>query len=112
MYLTREAVISTLKYVATSSAVGSEIVFDYAVPVETLNPLQQVSFHAVAQRVASVGEPWQTFFDPPALLAELQTMGFKFAEDTDPDQINSRFFEDRTDGLRVGGLAHLIKARV
>jgi len=111
MYLTREAVMTTIKYVATATPAGSEIVFDYTVPPSSLNPLQQMSFQALAQRVAAAGEPWQTFLDPEELVSELMTMGFTHTEDIGPDDINSRFFKDRTDGLRVGGLAHLIKAR-
>jgi methyltransferase (TIGR00027 family) len=110
MYLTREAVMTTINYVATSTSPGSEIVFDYTVPPDSLAPLQQASFHALARRVAAAGEPWRTFLDPQLLVNELIAMGFTHTEDLGPEDINSRFFKDRTDGLRVGGLAHLIKA--
>jgi hypothetical protein len=39
-------------------------------------------------------------------------MGFGHVEDLDADEINSRYFNDRQDGLRVSGaLGHLICAR-
>jgi len=110
MYLSRGAVMSTIKYIAESTRPGSELIFDFMVPVTSLNPLQQASFYAMAQRVAAIGEPWVTFFEPPVLIKQLKEMGFSQAEDTTPDQINERFFKDRIDGLRVGGLAHLCKA--
>jgi len=111
MYLSKETVMSTIKYVAKSLPTGSEIVFDYIVPPSSLNPVQQASFNLIAHRVSGAGEPWQTFFDPQELVTELMTMGFTHTEDIGPDEINSRFFKDRSDGLTVGGLAHLIKAR-
>ena len=82
----------------------------YALPPSSLNPFQQVVFQAMAQRVAAVGEPWQTFFDPHSLVAELRSIGFVHVEDVGPRELNKRFFDDRINGLRVGGLAHLMKA--
>ncbi len=110
MYLSQEAVMATLKYVATLPSPGSAIVFDFALPPSSLNPAQLLVFHALARRVAAVGEPWQAFFDPHSLAAELRSVGFSHVEDIGPEEINLRYFQDRTDGLRVGGLAHLMKA--
>jgi hypothetical protein len=33
-------------------------------------------------------------------------------DDKGPAEINARYFKDRKDGLRVGSLSHLMKARV
>jgi methyltransferase (TIGR00027 family) len=110
MYLTRDAVMTTMECVASSMPRGSAIVWDYALPPSSLNPAQRLVFQAMSQRVAAVGEPWQSFFDPHGLAAELRWMGFSRVEDVGPEELNARFFKDRTDGLRVGGLAHLMKA--
>ena len=42
---------------------GSEVVFDYAQPVEALDAAQRANFEAMAERVASAGEPFRSFFD-------------------------------------------------
>lgn len=55
-------------------------------------------------------EPFRLFFDPSELAGMLSGLGFDHIEDLDAAEIDRRFFRDRTDGLRVGGLAHLVSA--
>jgi methyltransferase (TIGR00027 family) len=111
-YLTRDAVMSTFAYIASTPA-GGAVVFDYAVPRSSLNLIGRLAFDALARRVAAAGEPFQTFFDPLELAAELQSMGFRHLEDLDASEINSRYFKNRADGLSVrGGLGHLASARI
>jgi methyltransferase (TIGR00027 family) len=110
-YLTTEAVMATLRFIA-AAPVGSEVVFDYMVAPSLLNPAQRSPFEALAERVASVGERWQTFFDPGLLMRDLRAMGFGYVEDNGPEEINRKYFENRKDGLRVGSLSHLMNARV
>ncbi len=100
VYLTREAIMETLRFVA-STAAGSEIVLTYV-----------VSESALADRTAELGEPWVTFFDPAAIAADLGALGFVDIEDLDADETNRRYFGGRADGLRVGGHGHLVHARV
>jgi methyltransferase (TIGR00027 family) len=111
-YLTRSAVMETLGLVASLST-GNEIVYDYGVPPESLDPVRRSAFDALAARVAAAGEPFQTFFDPAALRRDLQQMGFGYSEDLGTDEINARYFSGRSDGLRVGGgIGRLMKAQV
>ncbi len=110
-YLTTEAVMATLRFIASAPA-GSGIVFDYMISPSLLTPAQRSGFDALARRVASAGEPWQAFFDPGLLTRDLRAMGFGYVEDNGPEEINKRYFKDRKDGLRVGSLSHLIKAQV
>ncbi len=110
-YLTTEAVMATLRFIA-SAPVGSGVVFDYMLSPSLLTPAQRPRFEALAQRVASAGEPWQAFFDPAVLTRDLRAMGFGYVEDNGPEEINTRYFKDRKDGLRVGSLSHLMKAQV
>ena len=67
-------------------------------------------FEALAERVRAAGEPWQTFYDPATLVRDLHDLGFAVAEDVTPAAINRRYFADRTDGLAVGGIGHLMWA--
>ena len=110
-YLTIEAVMATLRFIA-AAPVGSGVVFDYMLSPSLLTPAQRSRFDAVAQRVASAGEPWQAFFEPALLARDLRAMGFGHVEDNGPEEINARYFKDRRDGLRVGSLSHLMKAEV
>jgi methyltransferase (TIGR00027 family) len=109
VYLTKDAVLETLKFVASMPA-GSEIVFDYALPSSALSERERATREAMARRVAALGEPWITYFDPPDLQREVRHLGFKLVEDLGPREANDRYFKDRQDGLRLGGVAHLLKA--
>lgn len=110
-YLTTEAVMTILRFIS-SAPVGSGVVFDYMLSPSLLTPAQKSRFNALAQRVASAGEPWQAFFDPALLTRDLLAMGFGYVEDNGPEEINATYFKDRKDGLRVGSLSHVMLARV
>jgi methyltransferase (TIGR00027 family) len=110
-YLTIEAVLATLRFIA-SAPEGSGVVFDYAISPSSLSTIERRVFDSLANRVAAAGEPWQAFFEPATLKQDLQAMGFSAVEDLGPAEINARYFEDRTDGLRVGSLAHVMCARI
>ena len=86
------------------------MVFDYAMPVERMAPERQEAVRARAARVARIGEPWLTFFEPEQIGAELRERGFDEVEDLGPAQLAARFF-NRTDvpADRPGG--HLLRAR-
>ena len=101
MYLTRDAVMQTRNFFAKSCARGSEIVFDFSLPDEALGEAERVSRARRAQRVARVGEPWISRFDPPALVRELAAMGFSQAEYFGANEANKRYFGDRADGFSV-----------
>ena len=111
MYLTRDTVFNTLRYVASLPA-GSGIVFDYAPSLDTLSLARRLIVRTVMLRVAAAGEPWRTFFDPRRLPEELRALGFAAAEDIGPGALNAQFFDARADGLRVGQIPRLLRARV
>jgi methyltransferase (TIGR00027 family) len=110
-YLTAELVMASLGFVATFPA-GSGIVFDYTISPSLMTPLQKTALDAIAGRTAAAGEPWLGFFEPEALTADLGAMGFGDVRDVGPDEINARYFANRTDGLKVGSISHVMCARV
>lgn len=110
-YLTMEAVMATLRLIALAPE-GSEIVFDYLIRPSLLNSDQRLFFERFAQKVASAGEPWQTFFDPEMLKQDLRAMGYGYVKDNGPDEIDVLYFKNRKDGLRVWKLTHLMNARI
>src|SRR5271170_6502917 len=111
-YLTREACMITLSFVAAMPA-GSGVVFDFAIDPALLNAGQRQALDALSKRVAAAGEPFQLFFDPAKLQAELKSLGFHRTAFLQGAQINARYFKDRADGLCVrGSLGHLMSAWV
>ena len=69
-------------------------------------------FDAFAERVAQAGEPWLTFFEPRGLEIELRDAGLGDVRDFGHDDLHARYFQGRTDGLRVGHMARIASARV
>lgn len=111
MYLEPEAVTRTLQYVARRPA-GSAIVFDYAVPPDTLTTLRRFAYRALLLRVARAGEPWRAFYTPAALAAQLAGLGFTATLDLGTQDINARVFRPRASDLRVAGPGRLMLAQV
>jgi methyltransferase (TIGR00027 family) len=99
-YLTLEAFRATLLTVARLPA-GTSLSFDYALAPETLTAVGRTAFDRLAERVASIGEPFQLFFTTEMLEAELRTAGFKRIEQRDSEQLNELYFKDRADGLKL-----------
>jgi methyltransferase (TIGR00027 family) len=110
-YLERPAIDATFRVIAALPQ-GTAVVFDYAVPPEMLSWTGRLIYGQMAKRVAAVGEPWKTFFDPKELMADLHRLGFTSTEDFDGDALNERYFKGRTDHLKVGGMGHMAMARV
>jgi methyltransferase (TIGR00027 family) len=111
-YLTREACATTLSFIAKLPAC-SGVVFDFAVDPALLNAGQRQALDALSARVARYGEPFQLFFDPAKLKLDLETLGFHRTEFLQGNEINERYFKERSDGLLVrGSLGHLMGAWV
>jgi methyltransferase (TIGR00027 family) len=109
-YLTREACMTTLSFIAKMPA-DSGVVFDFAVDPALLNAGQRMALGALSKRVAAAGEPFHLFFHPEKLQDELKSLGFHRTEFLQGKEINARYFKDREDGLLVrGGLGHLMGA--
>ena len=110
MYLSDEALSSTLSVIASSPAC-SAVVFDYAVARESLGWMERLALSRLEKRVASVGEPFRTFFSPDALRQRLVDAGFTAIDDLAADDLNARYFANRSDSLHIsGGLGRLVIA--
>ena len=111
MYLSREAVMRTLAYVARDCAPGSRIVFDYLVTESVLDPQEGEARARIARMVALAGEPWVSAFEPRALTDDLERLGFRQVEDLDAPTANRRYFSGRDDGFSAGGSSRVVLAR-
>jgi methyltransferase (TIGR00027 family) len=112
MYLTRDTMMTTMKYISSSTPAGSGIVFDYVVQPSSQSLARRLVFRLLARKLAGVGEPWQSFYDPNSLIMDLKAIGFAQAEDIGPEEINALFFNHRADKLMVGNFGHLMKAQL
>jgi methyltransferase (TIGR00027 family) len=111
-YLSRGAIDATLAFVAHHMKQGSEILFDYAEPMEGRDAMQSTALAELARRVAEIGEPLRSFFKPDELRRDLRALGFSAVEDADAAALNAKYFRKRNDGLALGGAAHIMRARV
>ena len=99
MYLIESAVDAILETVAECPA-GSEIVFTFAPP----RPPDEASDGSargptLAERAASIGEPWQSYFATEALESKLRRLGFPTVEFLTPMEAHRLYFASRDDDL-------------
>jgi methyltransferase (TIGR00027 family) len=110
MYLTREANVATMTSLASCSPPGSELVFTYL--DERLFQAQSESFRELQARVASLGEPFLSGFNPDSLAASLLGCGLTLLEDLDGNDIARRYDKDGSHGLGQSAFSHIALARI
>ncbi len=101
-YLTAEAFAATCRVLGRLPP-GSGVIFDYGQPREALSFLEQLMHDSLSARVARAGEPFQLFFTPAALAAELPRYDLSVVQDLGAADLNARYFAGRTDGLSLRG---------
>lgn len=113
VYLTESAVMQTMRFVS-AGAPGSEIVFEFALPESRLSEAARSSRARLLARMAELGEPWLTFFEPEALVEKLRAAGFNGVDMLQPEDANLAYFSGRIDSLRVSssGSGYVAAARV
>jgi methyltransferase (TIGR00027 family) len=107
-YLEKAAIFQTLSVIARVP--GSEVAFDYSEPLENYPPHTRPTIEAMSKRVAAVGEPWLTHFDPDALATRLRRLGFTEIEDLDRNAVVCRLSGVPNSQPREVG-PHLLRAR-
>ena len=99
-YLTLEGFRATLRFVAEQPH-GSGLTLDYAQPRSVLPPVEQLMYDSLAARVEKAGEPFKLLLTPQAIAAELHR--FRTIEDLGAEEINARYFHQRSDQLTMRG---------
>ena len=107
-YLSRAGFDETLSLIAATPK--AEVVFDYAMPPSSMSPERRAALEARAARVASIGEPWRSYFLPGELAAELRERGFDELADLGPAELAARWF-GRPDVPKDTPGGHVIHAR-
>jgi len=99
MYLTREAIMATLRQVA-ALAPGSTLAMTFLVPLEFADPEIRLGLERAVQGARASGTPFLSFFTPEQMLALAREAGFKEVEHVSAATLAQRYFAGRTDGLR------------
>ncbi len=102
-YLTREAVIETLRWAAERPA-GSELVLTY------LESNAQAA--NLRTRMAQSGIAVLSDFATEEMTAMVQAAGFSQIEHLSPEDAEERYFRGRTDGLKAPEIQRLLSATV
>jgi len=100
-YLTRDAIDAVFRYVASLPA-PSEIAFTFA---------PRDSSEDLVRRVAGLGEPFLTFFDPEEIAPMLSALGFGDVELLSPEAAVA-FLGERRDTLHLAPRIHVASAVV
>ncbi|MGH8445597.1 MAG: class I SAM-dependent methyltransferase [Solimonas sp.] len=99
MYLTREAILATLREVA-ALAPGTTFIMSFMLPIEMVDPEVRFGVERAAEGARAAGTPFISFFMPEDMLALAREAGFKRVQHVSATELAQRYFAQRTDGLR------------
>jgi methyltransferase (TIGR00027 family) len=109
-YLPRESVTDTFRFIGTQAA-RSQLIFDFAIrDPEVPNDSPEV-WNRVNALMAKVGEPWQNWYAPPELVAELQRLGFAEVSYLSAVMAEQRYLAGRRDTPSLSHRVGTISAR-
>src|SRR5262249_11949623 len=103
-YISREALATTLRSVASFAAPGSELVLSYIQPRHLVDPVHLREHDRGIRASARQGEPFVSFYDPLAFPQEVCALGYELLENFLPDEQARRHLAGRTDDLRPTAL--------
>lgn len=101
MYLPREPIMDTLRFVAGLPA-PTRIAFDCVYRPSPLNLPGHLALRALSRRFARMGEPWHIHLRPDALAQDLRALGFRSVQALDTAAMRERA-TGTARGLRVHG---------
>jgi O-methyltransferase involved in polyketide biosynthesis len=99
MYLTKEAIMATLRQVAALAA-SSMLAMSFMLPIELADPEVRPGIERAAEGVRANGTPFISFFTPTEMLALAREAGFRDVQHVSAAALAQRYFAARTDGLR------------
>jgi methyltransferase (TIGR00027 family) len=110
MYLTAAANIATLSSIARCALAGSQLVLTYV--DERLLGSQSENFLALQERLASLGEPFLSGFDPKTFGRTLKDCGLELREDLSGEEIARRYARINSMNSGHSSFSHIALARV
>lgn len=98
MYLTKEAVVDTLRQMATL-APGSKLVMTFLLPLELVHDDDKVLQQISEKGARASGTPFVSFFTPDEMVDMAREAGFKSMETISSYDLDKRYFAGRKDSL-------------
>jgi methyltransferase (TIGR00027 family) len=98
LYLTKEAIIDTLKKMAVL-ATGSTLAITFYLPIELLDEEDKPMQEMAEKGARTAGTPFVSFFTPNEILEMANNAGFKNSSTISTKDMVSFYFSKRTDGL-------------
>jgi methyltransferase (TIGR00027 family) len=111
MYLTRDANAATLRQLA-ALAPGSTVAMTFLLPSELLDEQDRQGLAIAENGARAAGTPFLSFFSPGEMLALAREAGFADARHVPAAELNARYFDGRSDGLRMSTGEDLLVAKV
>lgn len=111
MYLTREANLATLRQIA-QLAPGTTFAMTFLVPLELIGEPERSQHAAVYERARAAGTPFVSFFAPETMLALAREAGLSEAHIVSTADLTTRYFADRSDGLKPASGESILVATV
>jgi O-methyltransferase involved in polyketide biosynthesis len=99
MYLTKEAIMATLRQVA-ALAQGSTLAMSFMLPIELTDPEVRAGVERAIEGARANGTPFISFFTPSEMLSLARDSGFSEVQHVSAAMLAERYFAGRTDGLR------------
>jgi methyltransferase (TIGR00027 family) len=109
-YLKWQTVLDTLRQVAAFGK-GSEIGYTALVKETLMTEDDRQVYSMTAAGAAARNEPFLCLVDPAELTRQLREMGYRHIEDLDWQDANATYMANRSDGLRVASMEHMMLAR-
>lgn len=110
MYLTREAVLATLRRIA-GLAQGSTLAMTYILPMEMAEPEERFGREIAEKGARAAGTPFISFFTPQEIASLAHEAGFKEAQNVSAAMLAQRYFGARTDGLKPSKSEEILLAK-
>lgn len=98
LYLTKEAITSTLAQIATLTS-GSKLAMTFYLPIELLDEEDKPMQEMAEKGAREAGTPFGSFFTPNEILTLARDAGFKEAKTISTKDMEQYYFTNRTDNL-------------
>jgi methyltransferase (TIGR00027 family) len=109
MYLTREAIVATLRQVAALAS-GSTFAMTFIPPLDFSEPDVRAMREDTHKRLRQIGTPPISYFTPEQMVALAREAGLRDAQHVSQAMLTQRYFAGRTDGLRPGSAEEFLVA--
>jgi len=98
LYLTREAIVATLRQIATLQT-GSKLAMTFYLPIDLLDEEDQPMQEIADKGARASGTPFVSFFTPTEIVALADETGLKEVKTIATSDMKQLYFANRTDNL-------------